>query len=76
MGMKLQEISSISSENKKVLNAIFIDLAKDKNHRVGRKGLNADQVLRCAILKTIMYFTYERLEFHLSDSNTMRAFAK
>ncbi len=76
MGMKLEKISDILSENKKVLDAIFIDLAKDKDYRVGRKGLNADQVLRCAVLKTIMNFTYERLEFHLSDSQTMRAFAK
>jgi len=76
IGIKLEKISDILSENKNVLDAIFIDLAKDKDYRVGRKGLNADQVLRCAILKTIMNFTYARLEFHLSDSQTMRAFAK
>ena len=73
---KLEKISEIISENKHVLNNIFIDIAADKDCNVGRNGLNADQVLRCAVLKVLMGFTYEQLAFHLSDSQSMRAFAK
>ena len=76
LGKQLEKISDILSENKQVLNNIFIDIAADKDHTVGRNGLNADQVLRCAVLKMLMGFTYERLEFHLSDSQSMRAFVK
>jgi len=76
LGKQLEKISDILSENKQVLNNIFIDIAADKDHTVGRNGLNADQVLRCAVLKMLMNFTYERLEFHLSDSQSMRAFVK
>lgn len=76
LGKKLAKISDILSENKSVLHNIFIDLSGDKKHIVGRNGLNADQVLRCAIVKTLMGFTYEQLEFHLSDSQAMSAFAK
>nr|WP_045212477.1 ISNCY family transposase [Desulfonatronovibrio magnus] len=76
LGKQLGKISVILSENKQVLNNIFIDIAADKDHTVGRNGLNANQVLRCAVLKMLMNFTYERLEFHLSDSQAMRAFAK
>ena len=76
LGKKLEKISDIISKNSKMLNMIFKDLVADKNHKVGRNGLNADQVLRCAVLKSLMGFTYEELEFHLSDSQSMRAFAK
>nr|WP_050775096.1 ISNCY-like element ISDth2 family transposase [Desulfonatronospira thiodismutans] len=76
LGKMLEKISDILFENKQVLKSIFNDIAADKNYTVGRNGLNADQVLRCAVLKMLMNFTYERLEFHLSDSQAMRAFAK
>ncbi|MFN2267042.1 MAG: ISNCY family transposase, partial [Desulfonatronovibrio sp.] len=76
LGKKLEKISKIISKNKKVLKKIFKDLIADKNHKVGRNGLNADQVLRCAVLKSLMGFTYEELAFHLSDSQSMKAFAK
>ena len=73
LGKKLEKISEIISKNKKVLKKIFKDLIADKNHNVGRNGLNADQALRCAVLKSLMGFTYEELAFHLSDSQSMRA---
>jgi len=76
LGKQLETISDILSKNKQVLNNILIDIAADKDLTVGRSGLNADQILRCAVLKMLMNFTYERLEFHLSDSQAMRAFAK
>lgn len=76
LGKKLKKISEIISENNKLLNNIYIDIVADKDCKVGRNGLNADQILRCAVLKTLMGFTYEQLEFHLSDSKAMRAFAK
>jgi transposase, IS5 family len=76
LGKQLEKISGILFENKNFLNNIFVDIAAEKDLSVGRNGLNADQVLRCAVLKTFMGFTYEQLEFHLSDSQAMRAFAK
>ena len=42
--------------------------------RFGRPGLNAQQVLRGAIIKQMNGFSYEVLAFHLADSLTYRRF--
>ena len=38
--------------------------------------MTAEQVLRCAILKQMHQFSYEKLAFHLADSQSFRAFCR
>jgi hypothetical protein len=42
----------------------------------GRRGLPAEAVLRCAVLKQYRQLSYEELAFHLEDSASFRAFAR
>ena len=42
----------------------------------GRRGLPAETVLRCALLKQDRQLSYEELAFHLEDSASFRAFAR
>src|SRR5438477_3945082 len=42
----------------------------------GRRGLPAETVLRCALLKQQRQLSYEELAFHLEDSASFRAFAR
>jgi transposase, IS5 family len=44
--------------------------------QTGRRGLPAETVLRCALLKQQRQLSYEELAFHLEDSATFRAFAR
>lgn len=44
--------------------------------RKGRDGMAAEQVLRVAVLKQFLGFSYERLAFALADSNTYRSFCR
>jgi IS5 family transposase len=55
---------------------VFQDLIKTHRHDTGRKGMTAEQVLRCAILKQYRELTYEELAFHLEDSDAFRSFAR
>src|SRR6266699_3592224 len=45
-------------------------------HEIGRRGLPAETVLRCALLKQQRQLSYEELAFHLEDSVSFRAFAR
>ena len=76
LGRELEGMSKILSENKQMLDMIHTDLTAFKDNTTGRKGLNADQILRSAILKQYHGLSYDDLEFHLSDSVTFRAFAR
>lgn len=76
LGKELESISQILDGNLSVLDAVYKDLTKYTNTSTGRKGLNANQVLRSVIIKQFWSMTYDELEFHLSDSTTFRAFAR
>jgi transposase, IS5 family len=56
------------------------DLCCREKHRIdprkGRDGMAAEQVLRAAVLKQMLGFSYERLAFALADSNTYRSFCR
>src|SRR5690348_3297394 len=42
----------------------------------GRPGLTAQQVLRATVLKQMKGYSYDELAFHLSDSQSYRAFCR
>ena len=52
------------------------DLRRQGLRQTGRRGLPAETVLRCALLKQQRQLSYEELAFHLEDSASFRAFAR
>jgi IS5 family transposase len=75
---ELEEISTIIDANPTICHYILQDLnrGKSESQRAGAKGMSADQVLRCLIVKTLFGFTYEELAFHIIDSQSLRWFCR
>ena len=76
IGKELEQMSRILDDTPELLQVIFDDLVKSKRADTGRKGLTAEQVLRCATLKQYRQLSYEELAFHLDDSAAFRRFAR
>ena len=76
IGKELEVMSQILDETPKVLDQVFKDLIGTNKSDVGRRGMTAEQVLRCTILKQHRNLTYEELSFHLEDSQSFRAFSR
>jgi transposase, IS5 family len=75
---ELEMISKIIDANPTICDHILQDLNKGKviAQRAGAKGMSADQVLRCMIVKTLFEFSYEELAFHIVDSQSLRWFCR
>jgi len=73
---ELEQISKILEATPTVVDCVFQDLTRTHRTDTGRKGMTAEQVLRCAILKQYRELTYEELAFHLEDSEAFRSFSR
>jgi IS5 family transposase len=75
---ELEVISNIIDENPIICLHILQDLnaGKEESKRSGAKGMSADQVLRCAVVKVLYNFSYEALAFHIVDSRSIRWFCR
>lgn len=73
---ELKLISRILDENPKILHPIVEDLSDKVDAQVGAPGLTAEQVLRCGFIKQMNQFSYEKLAFHLIDSQSFQAFSR
>lgn len=76
IGRELATISQWLDENPQVYAFVSEDLRRKGVQETGRKGLPAESVLRCALLKQYRQLSYEELAFHLMDSATFQAFAR
>ena len=47
-----------------------------RTQKSGAKGMTAEQVVRAAIAKQMLSFTYKELAFHIVDSNSLRRFMR
>ena len=65
---ELEQMSLVLDANPEIDDLAFADLTKGKRTDTGRKGMTAEQVLRCAILKQVRDLTYDDLEYWLADS--------
>jgi IS5 family transposase len=72
----LKQISQWLDQHRLLLRLISNDLRRDGVRETGRRGLPAEAVLRCALLKQYRQLSYEELAFHLEDSASFRAFAR
>jgi transposase, IS5 family len=76
IGKELEAISEILDNTSQILDQIFADLTRHRREDTGRKGLNAEQVLRICVLKQYRSLSYDELAFHLEDSHVFRTFAR
>jgi IS5 family transposase len=73
---ELEQMSQVLDATPSVMDLVFKDLVKTHRFDTGRKGMTAEQVLRCAVLKQYRELTYEEMAFHLEDSDAFRSFAR
>jgi len=77
---ELAVISAVLDQLPESVRLVHEDLCWRGTKRIdptkGRDGMAAEQVLRVTLLKQMTGFSYERLAFHLSDSNTYRIFCR
>ena len=76
IGRELKQISQWLDQHRALLGLVSNDLRRDGVRETGRRGLPAEAVLRCALLKQYRQLSYEELAFHLEDSASFRAFAR
>ena len=76
IGRELKAMSQWLDEHRDVLGMVARDLGRRGIKATGRRGLPAEAVLRCALLKQYRQLSYQELAFHLEDSASFRAFAR
>ena len=75
---ELEVISGIIDANAIICERILQNLIRGKSEaqRAGAKGMSAEQVLCCIVVKILFGFTYEELAFHIVDSQSLRWFCR
>src|ERR1700739_1791609 len=76
IGCELKAISQWLDRQHTLVSLVGGDLRRHGLRETGRRGLPAETVLRCALLKQQRQLSYEELAFHLEDSASFRAFAR
>ncbi len=76
IGRELQAMSAWLDEHPELLAWVAEDLSTAHVQDIGREGMTAESVLRCALLKQHRQLSYEELAFHLLDSVSFQAFAR
>ena len=76
--IELETISRILDVKPTICDLAMQDLCgvSKKTNRSGARGMTADQVVRAAIVKQMLNFTYKELAFHIVDSNSLRRFMR
>ena len=69
IGCELQAISQWLDQQRLLVSLVASDLRRGGLRETGRRGLPAETVLRCALLKQQRQLSYEELAFHLEDSD-------
>jgi transposase, IS5 family len=76
IGGELKAISGWLDSQRALMSLVASDLRREGLRQTGRRGLPAETVLRCALLKQQRQLSYEELAFYLEDSASFRAFAR
>jgi IS5 family transposase len=76
IGRELKGMSQWLDGQRSLLTLVIGDLRRHGVQETGRRGLPAEAVLRCALLKQYRQLSYEELAFHLEDLASFRAFAR
>ena len=73
IGCELKAMSQWLDGQPALVSLVAGDLRRQGVRQTGRRGLPAESVLRCALLKQQRQLSYEELAFHLEDSASFRA---
>ena len=76
IGCELKAMSQWLDGQRELISLVAADLRQQEVRDTGRRGLPAESVLSCALLKQQRQLSYEELAFHLEDSASFRAFAR
>lgn len=76
IGCELKAISDWRDGQRALLSLVASDLRREGRRPTGRRGLPAETVLRCALLKQQRQLSYEALAFDLEDSASFCALAR
>src|SRR6516164_177169 len=76
IGCELKAMSQWLDGQRQLTSLVAGELRRQGVRETGRRGLPAESVLRCALLKQQRQLSYEELAFHLEDSASFRAFAR
>jgi transposase, IS5 family len=76
IGCELKAMSQWLDGQRELSSLVAADLRQQEVRHTGRRGLPAESVLRCALLKQHRQLSYEELAFNLEDSASFRAFAR
>jgi len=76
IGQELKAMSHFLDAHPELLNLVAIDVLNQGVQETGRKGLTAESILRCALLKQHRQLSYQELSFCLLDSISCQAFAR
>lgn len=75
-GMQLKQLSELLDDYPQLVDLVALDLGSGCTSGRGANGLTSESVFRCMLLKQLLQVSYERLAFHLSDSESCRTFAR
>jgi len=76
---ELAAISRLLDGHPRITALVMQDLRSafpSQGRDTGAKGMTAEQVLRCMLVKQINGFSYRQLEFHLADSRSYATFCR
>ena len=76
IGCELKAMSQWLDGQPALISLVAGDLRRQGVRETGRRGLPAESVLRCALLKQQRKLSYDELAFHVEDSASFRAFAR
>src|ERR1700751_2317107 len=76
IGCELKAISQWLDRQRTLVSWVAGDLRRHGLRETRRRGMPAETVLWCALLKQQRQLSYEELAFHLEDSLSFRAFAR
>src|SRR6202011_1038916 len=74
IGCEVKAISQMLGRQRPPVRLGCVDLRRSGLRETGRRGLPAETVLRCALLKQQRQLSYDELAFHLEDSASFRSF--
>src|ERR1700747_139119 len=76
IGCELKAMSQWLASQRQLTSLVAGDLRRQGVRETGRRGLPAESVLRCALLKQQRQLSYEEVAFHLADSTSFRPCAR
>lgn len=76
LSRELAVMASIIEAHPAIAGLAWQDLTRKVNPLVGAEGMDAMSVVKAAVLQKLMRVSYERLAFHLCDSDCCRGFMK